>query len=240
MVCWPPHAADVLDVAARHWLAVRDDRQRFISARRIARWPLGFSGPVLAHLRPALQAPAAGQCDQFDAFAFAIMGNFVRAASAACRGRARRRTAYACRAAASAGRADQRRLEDAFGIQGIHVFRLDPRGSLRLNSAAFSRLRRVRTSVCPDGARCDRWSGDAHCVGPDSGSVDPAHFCWPYRADGHFRLSEAASTRARKECTIVPKAPQSGLGCCCRAPQKLEGLRKVRRWCRFKAQSIAA
>ena len=87
-------AADVLDVAAGHRLAVGDDRQRLQHRARIARRPLGAQArQVGGHLRAALEAPAARQLDQVDALVRVLAGRARRAARARCRCRSRRRTA---------------------------------------------------------------------------------------------------------------------------------------------------
>ena len=98
-------AADLLDVAAGHRLAVGNDRQRFQDRARIARRPLGAQArQVGGHLRTALEAPAARQLDQGDALVGVLAGRARRAARARCRCRSRRRTARRARAGTSAGR----------------------------------------------------------------------------------------------------------------------------------------
>jgi hypothetical protein len=61
------HAADVFHVTARHRLAVGDDGQRFQHGPRVLGRLFGVQAvEVLAHLRAALEAPAAGDVHQFD------------------------------------------------------------------------------------------------------------------------------------------------------------------------------
>ena len=96
-------AADVFDVAARHRLAVGDDRQRLHHGARVLRRLLGVQAvEVVAHLGPALEAPAGGQRHQLDAAAFPVAHQLVEQRARACRCRSGRRTARACRAAAAA------------------------------------------------------------------------------------------------------------------------------------------
>jgi hypothetical protein len=62
------HAADIFDVASGHGLAVGHDGQGLHGSSRVLRRLLGVQTiKVLAHLGPALEAPARGQRHQFDA-----------------------------------------------------------------------------------------------------------------------------------------------------------------------------
>ena len=115
-------AADVFDVAARHRLPVGDDGQRFHRGARIARRLLGVQPvQVLAHLGAALEAPARWP---------AAPARQPRP----CQSRASSSSSAAQRVGADLFveqrqqlaqrqrllRADQRGLEDAFGILCIH------------------------------------------------------------------------------------------------------------------------
>jgi hypothetical protein len=86
-------AADVLDVAARHRLAVGHDGQRLQRRARVARRLLGVQPvEVHAHLGPALETPAAGQRHQLDAAVLPVAQQLVEQRAQRCRRPAARRT----------------------------------------------------------------------------------------------------------------------------------------------------
>ena len=98
-------AANVLDVAARHRLAVGDDGQRFHHRARILRRLVVLQAvEVGLVLRPGLEAPAGGQLHQFDAAVRPVARAGRRAGCARCRRRTPRRTASSVRPAAAARR----------------------------------------------------------------------------------------------------------------------------------------
>ena len=97
----PAHgdAPDLFDVTARDGLTVSDDRKRFHHGSRVLRRLFGVEAiQVLAHLRPALESPAARQRHQVRRPALANRGPIHRAVRVPCLRRARRQTACACRA----------------------------------------------------------------------------------------------------------------------------------------------
>ena len=170
-------AANVLDVAARHRLAVGDDRQRFEHRARIASAAArGRDGRGSAPSpAAALVAPPARHRDQLDR------------AAACTRPRARsssvRSVSLPTSPANSAlhvaqrhglARADERGLEDALGIQGLHVV---------VNSSAASRRggRRVRGTRrvwqgAPAAVACTLGCGHVSMVSPSgpAGAVGAA------------------------------------------------------------------
>ena len=115
------HAANVLDVAARHGLTVGDDRQRLQRRTRVARWLLGMQ-PVekLAHLGSALKAPAGGHRHQFHAalrpVELQIGEQTLDGIGAQCIVKQHAQFAHGH----GLLRADQRGFKDPFGIQRIH------------------------------------------------------------------------------------------------------------------------
>src|SRR2546430_11477214 len=76
------HAADVLDVAAGHRLAVSDDGEGFHDGAGVARWLFGEQAlEVRPEFGAGLEPPAAGQADQLDPAAvpfLAQLGEQVR------------------------------------------------------------------------------------------------------------------------------------------------------------------
>jgi hypothetical protein len=114
-------AADVLDVAARHRLAVGDDRQRLEDGARILRRALGVeAGEVRRHLGAALIAPAARHGDQLDRAVLAFGGELVeQRAQGVVADLAREQRAHLAQRHGLA-RAHERGLEDALGIQSLH------------------------------------------------------------------------------------------------------------------------
>ena len=115
-------AADVLDVAARHRLAVGNDGQCLHGGARIARRLLGIE-PVemLAHVGAALETPAAGQRDQLDATAVPVARQLVEQRThlgrLECVGQQQAHVAERHRFAG----ADQRGFEDTLGVLGVHA-----------------------------------------------------------------------------------------------------------------------
>ncbi|KGD51083.1 hypothetical protein DP43_5061 [Burkholderia pseudomallei] len=120
-------AADLLDVAARDRLPVRDDRERLQHGARILRRLLGMQAiEIRAHRRLALEAPARRERDEFDPPSGPFLFQIFEQCSDCIRRHAVGKELAQIAELQRFLRADQGSLEDDLRLLGIHAARSDP------------------------------------------------------------------------------------------------------------------
>ena len=145
------HPADVLHVAAGHGLAVGNDGQRLESGARVAGRLLRVQAiQVVAHLGPALEAPAGGDVDQFQAALRPVVLHLVqqRLDGVGAEFVVEQHAQFA--QGQRLGRTDQGGFKNALRIRRIHGSRCPGRGAAR---GARSEQRGDRRGVAGQGRR---------------------------------------------------------------------------------------